>query len=432
MSLFSIIGLSEAVALEGSYRGIGFAYEPSDDEFGRRVQAFMFPGQDITVFQDLGQFDGDIVVHGIISGDDYAAQAVRLRAAFQTAGPATLVHPWLGTLLVVQAPGKQPKFTFKSEELRIARFTATFRRYLPAPKTAPDSLQALLFALQDMRTAAYGMLASVLAPIALTLSVVSQVENLVGEVATVLGGLIVSCVNPLVGLAGNLPIGLLSSIGSAPFDATYPVTVGNLLAGPTAAIGGTSTPAIPSAVASGGSTVTPTPVDGRITAMLILSAVSQIGIPTLSGAPIQIPPGPALILSAQTFFLADAISAASAIAFSSQQEATTWRNTITAAIDAAVLAAAALVPATPAPGAALWRSLIATKAAWLSDMNAVIGRLPPVVTFTPPSSAPVWVYAQYLAGDDPSTIFATWRDLVQRNGIFHPAIPIPGPLEVLA
>lgn len=432
MSLFSIVAISEEIALEGSYRGIGFAYELGDDEFGRRVPSFMFPGQDITDFQDLGQFDGDIVVHGIISGDDYAAQATRLRAAFQTAGPATLVHPWFGTIMVVQAQGKPPKFTFKGDELRIARFTATFRLYVPIPKTPPDSLQALLFALEDMRTAAYAMLASVLAPIALTLTVVSQVEALMGEVASVLGGLIIACSSPLVGLAGALPIGLLSSIDSTPFDANYAGAVGDLLTGPSAAIAGTTTPAIPSAVAPGGSAVTPTPVDGRVTAALILSTVSQIGMATLSSAPIQIPPGPTLILCAQTIMLADATSAASAIDFDSQQEAITWRDQVVTAYDAAILAAAALVPGAPAPASALWRGLIAAKAAWIADMNADVGRLPAVEIFTPPSSAPVWIYAQYLSGDNPSAIFAVWRDLVQRNGIFHPATPAPGPLEVLA
>jgi hypothetical protein len=432
MSLFSIIPLAQVASLQGSYRGIGFAYDLGEDEVGRRIEAEMFPGQDITDFQDLGQFDGDIVVHGIISGDDYAAQATRLRAAFQTAGPATLVHPWLGTFQVIQSPRHFVKWDFKAAELRIARFTATFRRYTPLPKTPPDSLQALLFALEDMRTAAYAMLSSVLAPVALGMTVISQVESLIGEVASVLGSLITACASPQVGLAGNLPIGLMSSIASAPFDATYATTVGSLLSAPTAAIAGTTTPAIPSAVAPGGATTTPTPVDGRITATLILAASSQIGAATLSTAPIVIPPGPSLILSAQMFMLADATSAASAITFTSQQDAITWRETIAKAIDVATLSAAALVPGNPAPGAGLWRTLVAAKSAWLVDMNAVIGRLPAVETFTPPSAAAVWIYAQYLAGDDPSAIFATWRDLIARNDIVHPSIPGPGPFETLA
>ncbi len=433
MTLVSIIGLYQEQLLQGSYRGIGFAFEKNNDDIaGRRTQAFMFPGQDITAFQDLGQFDGDIEVRGILSGDDFTHQIDRLRTAFQTAGPGTLVHFALGTLQVIQVPERAPKFLFVSEELRIARFVATFRRYTPRPKPQADTLQALMDRLADMRTAAYGMLANLLAPVALTLTALGQVESLAGEVATALASLILSCPDPLVGLGGNLPIGLLSSVNSTPFDSHYAASVGALLAGPTAAIAGTSTPAVPAAVATGGTTSTAPPVDGRITAALILSASSRIGAATLTNAPIALPPGPGLILSTQMFMLADATRAASAISFVSQQEASTWRDQINAAYDAAILAAAALAPSAPAPGAALWRAGIAAKSAWIADMNATIGRLPAVELFTPPGPSSVWLIAQYLAGDDPSTLFATWRDIVARNAIAHPAMPPSGALEVLS
>ena len=65
-------------------------------------------------------------------------------------------------------------------------------------------------------------------------------------------------------------------------------------------------------------------------------------------------------------------------------------------------------------------------------MNAAIGSLPAVTAFTPPPGVPVWVLAQYLAGDDPSRVIAAYRDLIARNDIYHPAVPPPGPFEVLA
>lgn len=432
MTLFGIAGLYEELLLQGSFRGVGFAHVAGDDEPGRRIQAFLFPGQDVVSYQDLGLLDNDIIVKGILAGDDFVAQADALRAAFWTPGPGTLVSPWLGTLQVVQAPGKLPRFSFEHDRLRICTFAATFRRYVPPVIPGPDTLQGLLNSLRALRTAVYQMLATVLAPVALVLSAVSQVESLAGEVAGVLGGLIAPCGNPLVGIAGALPIALLADIAGSPLDATFATSVGDRLSGPSAAIAGTSTPAIPAAVASGGSITTPDPVDGRITATLLLSAVSQLGAVTLSGAPIQIPPGPALILCAQTFMLADATSAASAIDFDSQQEAIVWRDKVSAAIDAATLAAQKLVPASATAASALWRSLIAARAAWIANMNSTIGSLPPVVTFTPPARLPVWVLAQFLAGDDPSAIVATYRDLIKRNGIVHPAEPPSGPLEVLA
>jgi prophage DNA circulation protein len=431
MSLFSIIGLYEELLLEGSYRGIGFAYVSSEDEPGRRILAFLFPGQDVTDFQDVGQWDGDIVVNGILSGDDYAHQADRLRTAFQTPGPATLVHPWLGTLQVELAPNRQPRIRFDHETLRICTFTLVVRRYTPRQPPAVDTLQALLDGLSDLRTQAYALLASVLAPVALTLSSVTQVEALAGEIFTTFSTLVQSVVNPdvLGVLAG--PLAALGTIGDLTPDDTYAGNVGAMLAAPSAAVAATSMPLIPAAVAPGGSVTTPTPVDAVTTTNLLLSAITATGATTLTSAPIVIPPGPSLILCAQTLILADAITTASDIAFDSAQGAVTWRDTIAAALDAAASAAAAQAPSYPAAAAILWQSLTRCRAAWMADMNALIGRLPSVATFTPPATVPIWLVAQYLSGDDPSTVVATYMDLVRRNDIFHPGIPPAGPLEIL-
>ena len=432
MSAFSIIGLYQELLLTGSFRGAPFTYVSSDDEAGRRVADFLFPGQDIRSFQDLGQDDGDIVITGILTGDDYTAQADALRTAFQTPGPGLLVHPWLGTFQAIQKPGRPPKFSFKHDSLRVCTFTATLLRYQPRPSPGLDTLAGVLSAISAVKAAAIQMLAAVLAPAALVLGAVSQVEALAGQMQSIFGALLPPSSAPQTASAAAIPLSLLGTISSAPLDATYAGTVATLFQGPSRAIATTSTPAIPAAVAPGGVTVPPTPVDGRITSSMLLTAVQQLGTATLTGAPIQIPPGPSLILCGQVFILADAVSAAESIGFTSQQEAMKWRDTITAAIDAATLAAANLGATLPTAAAYLWQQLIGLRAAWLADMNTDIGTLPPVVTFTPPHAAPVWVLAQYLAGDTPGAVINTYRDLIRRNGIFHPATPPPGPLEVLA
>ena len=431
MSLFSIVGLYQELLLQGSFRGVPFTHITGDDEAGRRTLAFLFPGQDILSFQDLGQWDGDITVAGILVGDDFTAQADNLRTAFQKPGPATLVSPWLGSIKVVLTPGRAPRFSFKHDELRVCTFTVSVRRYIPRQPPAIDTLQGILNAISDLRAQANMLLAEILAPVALTLAAVSQVQNLAAELVGTFSTLISAVQNPLVGISAGVPLGLLGGIDTAALDTTYPATVGTLLAGPSTAIAGTTTPALPSAVAPGGNTVAPAAVDGRVTAALILSAVSQVAVTTPSGAPIVIPPGPALILATQCLMLPDAIDAASSIDFTSQQEAAGWRDQVTTAIDEATLAAAAQAPSYPTAAAALWRALIAARAAWIADMNAAIGRLPSVRQFTPPGQQPVWLMAQYLAGDDPSQVVATWRDIVTRNGIWHPSDPSPGPLEVL-
>ena len=434
MSLFSIASISAGLSLEGSYRGIPFTYDTAEqnDEVGRRTRQTLFPGQDIQLHQDLGAFDGDIVVKGIVAGDDANHQLDRLRDAVRIQAPATLVGPWLGRVQVVLKEGSVPKFTYSPAEMRIGRWSAVFRRAQPRPKPQTNTLQGLLDNLRDLRAAAYGLLGDVLAPIALGLSAVSQVESMAGEIGGTLGTLISACTNPLVGAAGALPIGLLSSLAGLTPSAGYARAAGDILAAPTQAIAQTSAPMIPSAVAPGGSTVTPTPVDGRITAALILSAASTISVATASGVPVQIPPGPALVVSAQAFMLCDAAYAASTIVFSSQQEATAWRDRIALAMDVAIGTAATLMGAHPAPATTLWTALMNARAAWISDMTTTIGRLPPVVLFTPPGAAPVWVLAQFLAGDDPSKVIPLYFDIIARNNITHPAQPGPGPFEVLA
>lgn len=425
MSLVNIQGLFNETLLEGSYRGIGFSFIDSRDSAGRRIQAWLFPGQDRQAFQDLGQLDGDIQIQGILSGDDVTHQADRLRDAFQKPGPATLDHPWLGDLLVIQAPGHAPEFKFDHEHLRILTFSATFRLFHPRQPQATDTLQGLLDALTDLRTAALGFLRRILRPIALVLSIVGRVERLAGEVASVFAGLILSARNPLVGLAGSLPVGLLSGIGGvAPGDG-YADAVGGMLAAPSAAIAATTTPTKPSAVAPGGVTAMAEPVDGRVTAGLILSASAAIA--PASGAvdaPIRV--------AIQATMIADAVQAASDIEFESQQEAIAWRDRIAAALDAAAARVAELVVVEPTEAGKLWRGLVAARAAWLADMTETIGRLPPVLTIEMPTPTPVWLIAHHLVGDDPARMLSTYRDIVGRNDIRHPAEPPAGPLEALA
>lgn len=427
MPLVDIVGLYEELLLDASYRGIPFSVVDSRDAGGRRVQAFLFPGVDRQAFHDLGQSEGDIVVNGIIVGDDYVRQAERLRHAFRDWRPATLVLPWIGDVFVVQAPGRPPEISFSHDRLRVVTFQATFRRFDPLKPTPLGTLQSLLDGLSDLRAAARSLLRQILAPAALVLSTIGQVTSLAGEMATLFGRLILSTRAPLVGITGSAPIGLLKTLAGVPLDDDYPDTVADRMAGPAAAIAGTSLPVLPAAVAPGGSTTLPEAVDPRITAGLILDVVT--GIAPLATAPLA---RQQLAACAQALMLAEAATAASDIAYDSQQDAAAWRDRIAAALDAAATLAVSLVPGQPTAAAALWRGLVDARAAWLSDMTTTIGRLPAVRRFTPREQVPAWVLAHYLVGDDPSQVLGVWNDLVRRNDLRHPALPPPGPLETLA
>lgn len=424
--MIDIIGLYEGLLLQASYAGIGFWMIDSRDEAGRRIERFLFPGQDLVQYQDLGQADGDIAITGLYLGDDYMHIASRLRTALQTPGAATLVHPWLGDVLVVQSPGRLPSFSFRHDELRVLRFSATFTRFYPRTPPAVDTLTLLLNAAEDLRTQATQLLATVLAPAAITLAAIGYVERFASSLATLWRGLVGNARDPQVAAAAAAPIAALSTVNALPVGSTYPAALAAVLAAPSAAIAGTSTPVLPAAVAPGGSVSPPAAVDGRITAGLILSACAGVAAKGSDPAP-----GPTVAAAAQLLAVADAISAASDIDFSSQQEAGQWQTRLNAALDTATAQTAALAAIWPTAAGTAWRSLAAMQAALAADMTATIGRLPPVVRFTAPGSVPVWVLAQYLSGDRPDQVVAAYLDLVQRNDIAHPAVAPAGDLEVL-
>ena len=294
------------------------------------------------------------------------------------------------------------------------------------PKYSPDTLTGLLNALENVRTAALGLLTTVLAPVAITLMAIGYVESLASAIGSIFTGLTGGATNAAVQPAALTPIAALSTVNTLTPDTTYPAEVAAALGAVSAAIAATSAPTQAAAVAPGGSTTAPTAVDGRITANLILSAVSAMAVHASDPAP-----GPMITLAAEMLALADAIQAASTIDFDSQQEAMQWLTKLLAALIALAKQAAALAVSEPTAAGSAWRSLEASKAALSDDMNALIGRLPSVTTFTAPTSVPVWLLAQYLAGDAPDTVVAVYLDLVQRNQILNPAVAPAGPLEVL-
>lgn len=425
--MIDVISDYQPYLLPASIAGISFWMVDSRDDPGRRVVRFLFPGQDQADFQDLGADQGEIRITGLYVGDDYIQAAAQLRSALRdTSGPWTLQHPWLGELQVVQAPGRRPEISFKQDELRVVRISASFAPYSAPIMPAPDTLADLLCAAANLRTDAQGLLSAVLAPVAITLSAVAYVENFCAALVTTWTTLVANAANALVAPAAAIALAALGLVDTLALDSTFPATLAAALGGISAAIAGTTTPIRPAVVAPGGATAAPAPVDGRITAGLILSAVATMATHNSDAAP-----GPTIAVAAQMLALADACTAASDIVFDSQQEAMQWLGNLRTALTTATTQAALLAAVQPVAAGTAWRGLEAMKAKLSDDMNTIIGRLPAVTTFIAPSSVPVWLLAQYLSGDNPGQVRATYLDLVKRNGIINPAVAPGGPLEVL-
>lgn len=411
---------------DASYAGVPFLYVDSNDEPGRRTLRFLFPGSDLAAFQDLGQDDGTIRITGLLIGDDYIRQANALRDAFQTPGPATLVHPWLGELQVVLA--QRPKFEDAQDKLRCTRFEAEFWRFLPRLPEPPGTLDALLAAADALRTAARALLAQILTPLALAVSVVGYVTRFASQAA---GWFTIVTGGGLQGIVGA-SLANLSGIGALSPASGYAASVATLLGAPSAALAAASNPPVPAAVGPGQASTTATAVDGRVTVAAMLAVVASA-----AAAMADPTPGPELSVALRATILADAVQAASDIAFVSAQEAAGWRDRVAAALDAAaddaaLAASQALAPASPESLGAAWDALVTLRADWLADMNAVIGRLPAVALLHLPAPAPAWLIAAYAAGDDPTQVVPALQDLATRNGLRRLGLVTQATVEVLA
>ena len=90
-----------------SFRGVPFQVTGTDLGVGRRVQVHEYPQRDQPWVEDLGRATREMSFDGFLIGADYVDQANQLLAALETAGAATLVHPWLGSMQVcLSAPAR--------------------------------------------------------------------------------------------------------------------------------------------------------------------------------------------------------------------------------------------------------------------------------------------------------------------------------------
>jgi prophage DNA circulation protein len=413
--------------IPASFRGIPFWMIDSRLTVGRRVQAFLFPGRDDRVYEDLGAFDGPISITGVLVGDDFVSQAQDMRAAMRAPGSAQLLHPWLGELTVIlKEPGT---VSFDQTTLRLARIEMSIELFTPDDPPAADTLSAVNDDIEDLQTQAGSLIAAVLAPAALTLAAISVVETVCGQVAGIFTT--VAAAVGAVASAVAADVALLGSAALVGADAiATPAAVAALLAAPVADIVGTSVTLLPAAIGPGDAAPPTATQDPRQTTAMLLSAVTQI-VALTGGASGAAAPAVAVSLAAAAYAAAGAVDAASDIVYTSQQDAQASLASLLAGIDAVATLAVSLAPSLPAAAGTVWRSTQRLRAAVAADINAQIGRLPVVQSFTLAATMPVWLVAQALVGDTPAQLAATYADLIARNNVVNPAAIGPGTIEAL-
>jgi prophage DNA circulation protein len=414
--------------LSGTFAGVPFGVINVDLEDGRRTLQLVYPGVDAKQYQDLGADDGPMTIRGILAGQDYIAQAMTLRSACRDRpGPYTLVHPWLGSVQVVFPPGQKLRIHLEAKELLIARFEMQVVLYTYQPGTGLDTLSQLEVSCDEATAAAQNYLVSALAPVATVLGALSYAQGYLSDLSQGISGAIASTPSAgIIGAAAQSALDDFTVVTTGVSSLWASETAAAMVAVP-AAIEGACAPTMPSAVAPGGTTTAAaaaSPTDACNTLLAAqAAAVTAVGSPS---------PGPQMGAAMQAALVTAAVLAASRISYTSQQQAEAQAALLYAAIDTAATAAAMQAMTDPANAAPVWRALVALKGDLASDTNALIGRLPPVVTITTSSTVGAWVLAQYISGDTPGDLYSTYQDLIGRNAIVNPALVPPGKLEVLA
>lgn len=127
-----------------SLRGVPFQVNDSEFAAGRRVQVHEYPQRNRPYTEDLGRASREVSVEGFLIGADYIAQANRLLAALETAGPGTLVHPWLGSMQVsLQEPARVRFDSGLGVATVSMRFVESGELEFPSPTSSTQAVSRL-------------------------------------------------------------------------------------------------------------------------------------------------------------------------------------------------------------------------------------------------------------------------------------------------
>lgn len=436
-----LLGSAMSVA---SWRGVTFWMPNASEESGRRVLQVWFPGRDDYRTLDFGAQDGAIRVSGLIIGDDYVIRGKRMRAALQKAGPATLVHPWLGAIKcrLVQSG----TLSFSDGEIRMARFQATFVRVPPDPagtglfSRIVDTLTSVLETADALVDQGLLAIRSVLSVITLPLALVSSVTNVVSMTMGVWEAVTGSTAALPIRTAAAAPLAALKNgvvVPVANTDTVFADTVSTVLSGVPAAVAQAVSPTATAAIAPADavSGVQSDSIDPVAATTVLLTAVETLRTDGATLAAQSTDPASVrgLVLGAVAMTAAQAVAAASSLTYASQDDALVWRDRLLAMLDTLVDDIETLAATTGAsvPVSGMLGALRDSKAAITADISERLGRLPAVVSVAVPRAMSGWLVAYAVAGDAPETVEKIWTDMVARNGLRQPAVTGPGVVKML-
>lgn len=83
-----------------SFRGVGFLVDGHVHDFGRRTDVHQYALRATPWVEDLGRQGRRYSLDAYLLGPDYDLSRAELIRALEAEGPGTLVHPWLGSVIV--------------------------------------------------------------------------------------------------------------------------------------------------------------------------------------------------------------------------------------------------------------------------------------------------------------------------------------------
>lgn len=388
-----------------SFRGVPFQVDSADMGVGRRTQLHEYPQRDKPYAEDLGRSARDLSFYGFVVGDDYVDQANKLIDALEAPGPATLVHPWFGSLKVAVSDKARVSF---DASLGVARFQLAFVEAgeLDYPGATTSTQAATRIAATNLEAASVKSFAERFSVKGFQ-DFVTAAAN--GYLTDKLGFISTSDIGKALGFAN----GLASSLSSAIALVSSPTSLGWKVMGMFGLSGVAST-----ASAWGG----------------IVRSLSSIGRSSRladSSAPANYTPSRqqatqnanAVNAISRQAMLVQAVGASSLIGSPVDSnppdagEMLDIRNALTGALDAEMLVASDTV----------YEALWAAKMAVWKDLTERARSSDKLVTRTPPDVLPALVLAYEYHED-------ALRDaeLVQRNAVIrHPGFVPAVPLKVL-
>lgn len=389
-----------------AFRGVAFHMPDTSSEAGRRVAEHLFPGLDQAAYDDMGKAPEVISVSGILLGDDYIAQAKRLKAAFETPGPARLMHPWWGALTVImEEPGS---IRFSAGELRVARFDATFKRFSASGAQGPGSATGLRLASQGLQVLARDLL-----NVSLSAVVAVETARALARTVRLVNRHMPRDFPPLAAPAPASSSSFtgevdrwLSSQAMDAITADAPVIVGRAADAPV------QRPAMSPRVL----------VDGLLSLATALAG-------EVATAPS--PSDRVLLGGIASLCLAHGGHTALHVTHESRPAAHGLRQRFSASCEAATEALEAIDhPRFRDGGRRALMAIDGLQQAVAADINEAIGRLPRLHVLELTRETDAFLVAHHVFGDDPSRVEEGYRSIIARNRPRHPSALPAGPVEV--